>query len=228
MTDAAQLFSRLRGRLTVSCQAPADSPLNEPTIIAAFARAAALRGAAGVRVDTPDRVAAVREALPGVAIVGLWKQQFPGCDVYITPQYCHAEAIARAGADLIAIDATDRDRPEGETVAGIVDAIHHRLQKPVLADIDTYEAAVAAADAGADAVATTLYGYTQATANRTPPGFDLLARLARDFNIPVVCEGGVASPEMAKKAIALGADFAIVGTAITGVDRLTAAYVRAL
>jgi N-acylglucosamine-6-phosphate 2-epimerase len=91
-----------------------------------------------------------------------------GFEVYITPQFCHAETIAQAGADVIAIDATNRLRPEGETLETLIHRIHTELGKPVMADVDTLEAAIAAEKAGADLVGTTLYGYTQerAIANR--------------------------------------------------------------
>ncbi|MGB7273954.1 MAG: hypothetical protein WBC69_11700 [Geitlerinemataceae cyanobacterium] len=39
-----------------------------------------------------------------------------------------------------------------------------------------------------------------------------------------MCEGGIASPDMAKKALDLGADAIVVGTAITGIDAQVQAY----
>ncbi|WP_254721686.1 putative N-acetylmannosamine-6-phosphate 2-epimerase [Kovacikia minuta] len=153
--DFSSTLQSLQGGLIVSCQAPVDSPLHEPEIIAAIAQAAVLRGAVGIRLDTPAHVAAVRQRT-SVPLIGLWKQQIEGFEVYITPQFHHAAAIAQAGADIIAIDATVRDRPGGETVASLIQRIHDELQKPVMADVDTLEAAIAAAAAGADLVGTTV------------------------------------------------------------------------
>jgi len=147
--SVSALMQRLQQGLIVSCQAPADSPLHNPVVIAAMAQAAIAQGAVGVRIDTPTHVQSVRSAL-AAPIIGLWKQQLPGFDVYITPQFCHAQAIAQAGADIIAIDATPRDRPNGETVESLIARIHNELGKPVMADVDTLEAAIAAAQAGAD------------------------------------------------------------------------------
>jgi N-acylglucosamine-6-phosphate 2-epimerase len=209
--------------LVVSCQAPVDSPLHDPMVIAAIAHAAVNRGAVGVRIDTPAHVEAVRQQV-SVPIIGLWKQQVPGCDVYITPQFHHAKAIAQVGADIIAIDATQRDRPNGETVASLIHQIHHDLALPVMADVDTLAAAIAAVEAGADLVGTTLYGYTDATRQQTPPGFDLLAQLVDQLTVPVICEGGIASPQMAEQALKLGAYAVVVGTAITGIDALVSSY----
>jgi len=214
--------------LILSCQAPADSPLHHPMVIAAMAQAAVNQGAVGVRIDTPDHVQAVRSQIPKVPIIGLWKQQLPGYEVYITPQFRQAAAIASAGADIIAIDATLRERPEGETVASLIARIHDELGKPVMADVDTIENAIAAQEAGADLVGTTLYGYTNLTQHLSPPGFDLLTQLVAQLDIPAICEGGIASPKMAQEALKLGAYAVVVGTAITGIDLQVKAYQQAL
>jgi N-acylglucosamine-6-phosphate 2-epimerase len=44
----------------------------------------------------------------------------------------------------------------------------------------------------------------------------------------VICEGGISSPQMAKKALDLGANAVVVGGAITGIDLLVKAYNLAL
>ena len=210
-------------KLIVSCQAPSDSPLFEPTVIAAMAQAAVNRGAAGVRIDTPEHIAAVRSRI-SAPIIGIWKQVLPGFEVYITPRFEDAAAIAAAGADIIAIDATLRNRPNGEKLKDLIAKIHHELGKPVMADADTIETAINAAEAGADAVGTTLYGYTAETKHLSPPGFELLAEMVEKLNIPVICEGGIAGPMMAKKALDLGALAVVVGTDITGIDLKVTAY----
>ncbi|WP_448574284.1 N-acetylmannosamine-6-phosphate 2-epimerase [Trichothermofontia sp.] len=212
--------------LIVSCQAPGDSPLHDPLVIAAMAQAAVRQGAVGLRIDTPAHVRQVRSRLPEIPIIGLWKQQIPGFDVYITPQLHHAQAIAAAGADMIAIDATLRSRPNGETVRSLTTHIHEQLGKWVMADVDSLEAAVAAVEAGVDLVGTTLYGYTAQTQGQTPPGFDLLRAMVATLPVPVICEGGISTPAQAQQAFALGATAIVVGTAITGIEPLTQAYVQ--
>lgn len=223
MTVNQQKITQLRHSLIVSCQAPADSPLHDPLAIAAMAQAAVFRGAAGVRIDTPSHVSAVRQKVEA-PIIGLWKQQVPGYDVYITPEYEHAEAIASAGADIIAIDATLRNRPGNESLHTLIARIHKELGKPVMADVDTIEAAIAALDAGADIVGTTLYGYTNNTKHLSPPGFELLAQMVKQLNVPAICEGGISSPQMAQQALQLGAYAVVVGTDITGIDYKVKAY----
>lgn len=209
--------------LIVSCQAPVDSPLHDPYIIAAIAQAAVNNGVVAVRIDTPNHIKAVREKVQ-VPIIGLWKQIIAGSEVYITPQLHHAVAVAEAGADVIAIDATTRNRPGDEKLPDIINYIHQQLGKPVMADVDTYEAAKLAVEAGADIVGTTLFGYTAETKTSAPPGWELLTQIIENLDIFVICEGGISSPEMAKKALDLGADAVVVGTAITGIDLLVKAY----
>ena len=221
------IIQKLQGGLIVSCQAPAESPMHQPEVIAAMAEAAVNQGAIAIRLDTPAHVKAVRQKI-SAPIIGLWKQQIPGFEVYITPQFDHAAAIAQAGADIIAIDATVRSRPNQETVATLIERIHIELGKLVMADVDTLAAAIAAANAGADLIGTTLYGYTAETQHLKPPGFDLLAELIKKLPIPIICEGGIASTQMAKQALDMGAYAVVVGTAITGIDLQVKAYAIAL
>ncbi|MEB3342367.1 N-acetylmannosamine-6-phosphate 2-epimerase [Okeania sp.] len=209
--------------LIVSCQAAPDSPLHNPEIIAAMAQASINQGAVAVRIDTPSHIHAVRQRIYQ-PIIGLWKQQIPGYEVYITPRFSDAKAIAEAGADIIAIDATSRERPEGETLTSLITKIHQELGKPVMADIDTIEAAKLAEKAGSDIIGTTLYGYTQSTKTATPPGFQLLEEMIKNLETPAICEGGIATPAMAKKAINLGAYAVVVGTDITGIENKVKAY----
>ncbi|MDB9450171.1 N-acetylmannosamine-6-phosphate 2-epimerase [Dolichospermum circinale] len=213
--------------LIVSCQAPVNSPLHDPYIIAAMAQAAVNNGAVAVRIDTPSHIQAVRQKVQ-VPIIGLWKQVITGSDVYITPQFHHAVAVAAAGADIIAIDATTRYRPGDEKLADIITLIHDQLNKPVMADVDTYQAAQLAVNAGADIVGTTLFSYTEETQDFSPPGWELLTQIIENLDTFVICEGGVSSPEMARKALDLGANAVVVGGAITGIDLLVKAYVSVL
>ncbi|AHB88861.1 N-acetylmannosamine-6-phosphate 2-epimerase NanE [Thermosynechococcus sp. NK55a] len=219
------LATQIHGGLIVSCQAPPDSPLAAPDIIAAMARAAVLRGAVAVRINTPAHIQAVRQAV-NVPIIGLWKQTLPAYPVYITPRFADAVAVATAGADIIALDATARSRPE--PLQDLIQRIHDELGKPVMADIDSLENAEAAVAAGADWVGTTLFGYTETTAHTPPPSWSLLSQLVKQLSVPILCEGGIASPTMAAKALGLGAWAVVVGTDITGIDLKVQRYVAAL
>ena len=217
-------LEQIKSRLIISCQAPSDSPLFDPVVIAKIAQACVNQGASAVRIDTPAHVLEVRKTLANIPIIGLWKRQYAGYEVYITPCFSDAVAIAEAGADIIAIDATPRKRPQGENLSQIISQIHQELGKLVMADVDSIESANSAFDAGADIIGTTLYGYTAETKHLSPPGYSLLKEMVARFPVPILCEGGISTPEEAKKALDLGAYSVVVGTAITGIDLKAKAF----
>ena len=131
---------------------------------------------------------------------------------------------------MIALDATDRPRPAGQDLAELVRRTSLDLRAPLMADIDSVDNGLRAAALGCQWVGTTLFGYTEATAELRPPAWDLIPQLRQKLPAEalLICEGGVASTEQAQRAISLGADAVVVGTAITGVDLQVAAYRRAL
>ena len=221
---------QLRGRLIVSVQAPEGSPLRDAEVIAAMAEAALANGAAGVRLESPEHIGAVRRRCPDALIVGLWKRTFADSPVYITPGWHEIQAVWAAGADVIAFDATERHRPDGQVLAELVQRARTDLGAVLMADVDSLANGLQAASLGCQWVGTTLFGYTEATAELRPPAWDLIPQLRQQLPAEalLICEGGVASTEQAQRAITLGADAVVVGTAITGVDLQVAAYRRAL
>jgi N-acylglucosamine-6-phosphate 2-epimerase len=97
----------------------------------------------------------------------------------------------------------------------------------VMADIATFDEAILAAEFGAEIVATTLCGYTKETAGTSLPAFDLIERLATHIKLPIICEGGVASPDDVRRVFDCGAFAVVVGTAITGITQLVQNFVAA-
>ncbi|MFZ4794396.1 MAG: N-acetylmannosamine-6-phosphate 2-epimerase [Blastocatellia bacterium] len=217
----------LRGGLIVSCQAPEGSPLNDPRVISAMALAAERNGAVGVRINGPANIRATRE-LVSIPIIGIEKVVSPGSPVYITPTFEVAERLRASGADIIAIDGTGRPRPNGERIEDLISRIQSRLELPVMADIATLDEGLFVADWGADIVATTLCGYTEETRGESLPALDLTQALSRRLDQPVICEGGVASPHDLERAFNAGAFAVVVGTAITGIDRLIRNFIEAI
>jgi N-acylglucosamine-6-phosphate 2-epimerase len=203
--------------------------MRDPDVIAAMAEASLRNGASGVRLESPEHIGAVRRRCPGALIVGLWKRTYPDSAVYITPGWEEIRAVWGAGADVVAIDATERFRPGGEALEALIHRARRELGAPLMADVDSLANGLRAAALGCDWVGTTLYGYTEATAGLRPPAWQLLPQLRQQLPeaVSLICEGGIASPQQVRQALDAGADAVVVGTAITGVDLQVAAYVAA-
>jgi len=222
----ADILSQTKGGLIVSCQALPHEPLHGAEIMARMAVAAVQGGACGIRANTPQDIQAIRRVVD-LPIIGLFKEEIPGYPVYITPTLEHACAIAEAGADMIAIDATGRPRPAGDLVS-FIRQIHEETGCPVLADISTFEEGVAAIAAGADLVSTTMSGYTPYSPQRKSPDLQLVAQLVKNVRVPVVAEGRYHTPDLARDALAYGAHTVVVGGAITRPQEITRRFVEYL
>jgi glucokinase-like ROK family protein len=214
----------LQSKLIASCQASMGEPLEDVDTLRRIAMACLAGGAGGLRLNSAKCVAAVRShtRLP---IIGIEKVDF-GDRVRITPDFAAAARLARAGADIIALDCTDREWPGGEPWRQLIDRIHRELHLPVMADIATLEEALAAATAGADMIGTTLSGYTDETRDIHSFNWTLLAALTRQTGRPIVAEGRISSPRDARRAIAARAWCVVVGAAITRPGSITAGFVR--
>ena len=213
------------GSLIVSCQAQPESPFHGPAGMTLMARAAALGGAAGIRANGPADIAAIVAAVD-LPVIGIWKTGRPD-GVYITPTFEAAAAVVAAGASIVALDATDRPRPDGSTAGDLIARIRDELGAVVMADVDTLEAGLAAAAAGADLIASTLAGYTPRTASAAPgPDLELVAALAARVPRAVIAEGRYATADDVGRAIAAGATAVVGGTAVTNPTAITRALVR--
>ncbi len=220
------LVASLKGAVLASCQAGPGSPLNLPSTIAALAKSAELGGAQGFRVDGPSNVAAVR-AVSDRPILGINKVDRDGYEVRITPTLEDALEVVRSGASIVALDGTERPRPHGESLAQIIAALHD-IGVPVMADISTRREAVAAVQAGADIVATTLAGYTPDTLHldRSGPAFELLQEI-RDLPVPIIVEGRIWTTLHVASCFEGGAYAVIIGSAITVPELITRRFVAA-
>jgi N-acylglucosamine-6-phosphate 2-epimerase len=222
----SELANRVRGGLIVSVQAPLGSPIRHPYVIASMAEACLNNGAVGVRLESPEHISAVRQRCPKALIVGLWKQTFANSDVYITPGWHEVRSVWAAGADIVALDATDRIRPDGDSLDILMRRIQQELAIPVMADVDSLNSGLKASDLGCAWVGTTLYGYTKQTDSFHPPAWELLPLLRAELrsDVLLICEGGISSSTDAARALREGADAVVVGTSITGIDLQVSNY----
>lgn len=224
----ADFVSSVRGTLIVSAQAPDGHPLRDTPTIARLALAAQHGGSTAIRCGGYgglDDITAVRQAVT-IPVIGLTKEGDSG--VYITPSVDSAVSVANAGADVVAIDATQRPRQDGSSFAEQVAAVHE-AGALAMADIATVSEAIAAVEAGADIISTTLAGYTEHRAATTGPDVELVrdvrGAIGRDHFL--IGEGRYHCPQDVRAGFASGADAIIVGTAITDVSWVTAQFVAA-
>lgn len=209
----------IKGGLVVSCQAYPGEPLRHPETMAQMAMAAVEGGAVGIRCQGLSDIAAIKGQVE-VPVIGIWKDGREG--VHITPTLRHARCCASAGADIVAIDATGRPRPDGRTYADTVRALHDE-GIVVMADCGSFADAERAVEAGSDIISTTLSGYTGERKKTDGPDFDLLRRMVAAFGdaTPVLCEGRIHTPDQLTQVMAMGAWAAVVGTAITHPTSIT-------
>ena len=222
--DWKHLILELKGQLIVSCQARPGDPLDDPAMIAALAASVEMGGAGGLRINSPANVAAVRR-VSQLPIIGIWKERAANQPPLITPTFGHALAVVRAGADVVALDATER-RPTGE-LADLIRRIREDLGVPVMADCSTLAEGMRAAELGADLVATTLAGYTPQSRQLAGVDVELVRELSGTLAVPVVAEGRISEPAEVAQCLEAGAYAVVVGRAITRPQDITARFVAA-
>ncbi|WP_323013410.1 putative N-acetylmannosamine-6-phosphate 2-epimerase [Devosia sp.] len=218
------VLNRIRGGLVASCQPVDDGPMDRPEIVAAMAQACVAGGAAALRIEGVDNLKATR-SLVNVPIIGIVKSDLPDSPVRITVRIEEALALAEAGADIIAYDATDRPRPDSREaiLATILGA-----GRIAMADASTLEDGRIALAGGAQILGTTMSGYTAQTEGRdSGPDFDLIAAF-RALGAFVMAEGRINTPALAAAALAAGADAVTVGSALTRLEHVTGWFVTAI
>jgi N-acylglucosamine-6-phosphate 2-epimerase len=222
MTDDETTTGRLllpRG-IFISCQAPEGSPLRDPYVMASLARAAEKAGAVGIRAEGVDDISRIVEAVR-IPVIGIRKKQYEDSDVYITATRYEVDEIARAGAGIVALDATRRTRPGGESLEKVV-AHAKALGLTVMADLSSAQDAAAALAAGVDVLGTTLVAASDEDVRPGGPNLAVIEKLATAFpERQIIAEGRFATPDDARNAFRAGASTVVVGKAVTDAYALT-------
>ncbi|RHW41997.1 N-acetylmannosamine-6-phosphate 2-epimerase [Neobacillus notoginsengisoli] len=228
MSSNEEIFARLKGNLIVSCQALPEEPLHSPYIMGRMAYAAMLGGAKGIRANGVADIQEIKKTVD-LPIIGIIKKDYEGSDVFITPTMEEIDHLYREGVDIIALDATKRIRPDGKTISEIFPVIRETYPDQLfMADCSTYEEAAEAYRLGFDCLGTTLSGYTAYTTGKELPDVEMLGKIAADFPIPAIAEGGIWTPEQLKTVFGVGVHTAVVGTAITRPMEITKRFVQAI
>ncbi|AFM61335.1 N-acetylmannosamine-6-phosphate 2-epimerase [Enterobacter cloacae] len=224
------VLDTLKGKLVVSCQALENEPLHSPFIMSRMALAAQQGGAAAIRANSVVDIEAIKEQVT-LPVIGIIKREYPGSAVFITATMKEVDELMTVSPEIIALDATNRARPGGESLATLVSRIRTRYPSVLLmADIATVDEAVTAQALGFDCVGTTLYGYTAQTTGHALPEDDcqFLKAVLAAVTVPVVAEGNVDTPERAARCLALGAHMVVVGGAITRPQQITGRFMAAI
>lgn len=220
------MLDKVKGRLIVSCQALEDEPLHSPFIMGRMAKASMEGGAVGIRAQGVEDIIEIKK-VTGLPVIGIIKRNYEDSDIYITPTKKEVDELLTTGCEMIALDATNRVRPNNEDLKELIKYIKENGVL-VMADISNYDEAIKAQEYGVDCVSTTLSGYTPYTKTLEGPDFVLMERLVKDLEIPVIAEGKVNTPQDLKKVFELGVHSSVVGSAITRPQLITEKFVKAI
>lgn len=220
------MLNQIKGKLIVSCQALPDEPLHSSFIMGRMALAAKQGGASGIRAQSVEDIKEIMTVVD-LPVIGIIKRNYDDSEIYITPTQKEVKELLETQCQMIAIDATNRKRPNDENMKDLLDLIHQggRL---AMADISTYEEAVNAEKMGFDVISTTLCGYTPYSPNYEGPNLELIGQLVQDLHIPVIAEGKINHPDDLKAVLKAGAYAAVVGGAITRPQLITKKFVSIL
>lgn len=223
-----EIIKALKGGLIVSCQALEDEPLHSSYIMGRMAFAAKEGGAIAIRANSYSDIVEIKKTVD-LPVLGIVKRDYEDSEVYITPTMKEVDELVEAKAEIIALDATKRIRPQGLTLKTFVKQIRERYPNLLLmADISTYEEGVKAYELGFDIVSTTMSGYTSYSTKLETPDFELLEKLVKTVNVPVIAEGRIWTREEAVRAMELGAHAVVVGSAITRPREITRRFAKAI
>ena len=208
------VLASIKHGLIASCQPVDDGPMDKPEIVAAMAQASVAGGAAGLRIEGVDNLKATRP-LVNAPIIAIVKRDLPDSPVRITPFLQDIEDLAAAGADIIAVDGTNRKRPVD--IKSALEKIHD-VGCLAMADCSNLEEGLYCQQLGFDIVGSTMSGYTGGEIPAEPD-----YQLVKDLKAAgcfVMAEGRYNTPELAKTAIEIGADAVTVGSALTRVEHI--------
>ena len=184
-----QVFQRIQHGLIASCQPVDDGPMDKPEIVAAMAQASVIGGAAGIRIEGVENLKATRPTVQ-VPIIGIVKRDLPDSPIRITPFLHDIEALAKAGADIIAVDGTRRPRPvELESAVKKI----HELGCLAMADCSNLEEGLHCQKLGFDIIGSTMSGYTGGVVPKEPD-YQLVKDLKK-AGCRVMAEGRYNTPE---------------------------------
>ena len=211
-----EVIAKLKGGLIVSCQMEKHAPGYSEDSVELLAKSAIWAGACGLRINGIENIKKIRE-LTDLPIIGLKKVFSDTTEVFMTPTMKEVEEVIQAGADIIAIDGTDR-LINGIPAFHIIQEIKEKYPEVlILADVRDEKDALQSLKMGADFVAPTFYRFKPDAKSTDEPDWEMFAKMCRvsDGLGYVLMEGKVWTVDDAIRALYYGAWAVVVGSAIT-------------
>ena len=215
----------------VSCQALKDEPLYGRGIMTKMAKAAIIGGTDWIRASQIDNIKNMLENID-VPIIGIIKKIYPAPyigEVFITPTIIEMKKLIDTGVHMIAIDATLRKRPK-ESLKEIVDFFftNKKPNQKLVADCSDINDMKNAIKLNFDYIGTTLCGYTKDSKDKYTPynDFEIIKKVKKLTDIPIIAEGHVDTPKLAKQAYESGASIVVVGSLITRPRIITKTFIK--
>ncbi len=230
--DKNLILNKIKNKIIVSSQAQKNEPLyNEIAMNALIETIVVLGKTDCLRLAGARDVKNTKEKFgDSVVVIGITKPDIIPVNykelVYITPNIEDANSLIEAGADIIAFDATKRERKT--SVLELINFIHSK-NKMAMADIAEFNEAKEAYELGADIISTTLSGYTKNTEN-TPdaPDFNLLQKCVKELKCPIILEGKTKDYKDVKHAFELGAYAVVIGSMVTRPHKIIEEFKKGL
>lgn len=218
-----------KGDLVVSCQALEDEPLHSSFIMAKMALAAKQGGAQAIRANSVKDIKAIKQEV-NLPVIGIIKRVYPGSDIHITASLKEVSELYEVGVDVIALDATDRLRPDNVDLTEFFNQIKSRYpNQKLMADCSTIAEMKNAEKLGFDYIGTTLFGYTPySPVPIMDNDAELMIAACNEIKTPIIAEGNINSPELAKLALDLGCFCVVVGSMITRPQLITRKFASAI
>ena len=223
-------IENLKGKLIVSCQALPDEPLHSSFIMGRMALAAKVGGASGIRANTKEDIAEIQMQVD-LPIIGIVKRDYVNSEIYITPTMKEVDELMEVKPEIIAMDATISERPEGKTLDEFFHEVKAKYPEQLfMADCSTVKEALHADALGFDFIGTTMVGYTkQSEGDKIEENdFEILREIVSKVKHKVIAEGNINTPEKARRVLELGAYSVVVGSIITRPQLITKSFVEAI
>ncbi len=223
-------MEQVKGNLIVSCQALPDEPLHSSFIMGRMAIAAKQGGAMGIRANTVVDIEEIQKQVD-LPVIGIIKRVYGDNPVFITPTMKEIDELMTVRPEIIALDATLRERPDGVSLDELVQKIREKYpEQKLMADCSTLEEMLHADAIGFDFIGTTLVGYTeQSKGDKIEANdFEIIRNLLAKAKHPVIAEGNIDTPEKVKRVLELGCYSCVVGSIITRPQLITKRFVDAI